>query len=364
MMESRPAFPHCPDGARVCRRIQEQTRRRVVERRSRVHRAGCCRSRRCRAAPPPSRPAVSGARCRQSCSSKGSILSRARRASRSSACRRRARRPLLYCAWTSSRWRWSKFERPRSPRRSSQFCAISDAALPASAERGVVDRLRERVLHARREAVVQPPPQLHLCPNRASNCRSRSDTQIRTGHAGQGSTAPVGYVFGRNSCRARVPLMPRYVPSRSGAGQIALHGELPVLRVADAEIRVHGKGVGCVIAGDGVESVGQRQRMVRAYSARSGSSRAATAGAMLERRCWYRPTCRSRCHSRRGSTIDDARIGCQASRCAAGSRSCRADERVGITSPLSGPSDCIRSPALPRQSRERYRDSPGGRKVR
>ena len=54
----------------------------------------------------------------------------------------------------------------------------------------------------------------------------------------------------------------------SDAGQIALHRELPVLRVADAEVGSTAKVFG-VIAGGGDEPVGQRQRIRRRCSARS-----------------------------------------------------------------------------------------------
>src|ERR1700693_3541051 len=37
------------------------------------------------------------------------------------------------------------------------------------------------------------------------------------GHVGQGFTAPVGNVLGRNSCISRVPLPPRYVPVTTSA---------------------------------------------------------------------------------------------------------------------------------------------------
>ena len=50
-------------------------------------------------------------------------------------------------------------------------------------------------------------------------------------------------MLGRNSCTPRVPLMPEVGgDDLQGAGQVALHRELPGLRVADAEVGVDGEG--------------------------------------------------------------------------------------------------------------------------
>ena len=114
------------------------------------------------------------------------------------------------------------------------------------------------------------------------------------------------------------------------AGQIALHRELPVLRVADAEIRVDGEGVGR----------DRRATALKPFARVSGLSGVFCTLRLFESgdccshpaaRCGCRPTCRSRCRSRRGRPATKPGSGCQAKPmrgwkpCLVGSH-----ERVGI----------------------------------
>ena len=52
--------------------------------------------------------------------------------------------PVVYCTLTLSRWRWSKVERPRSPLRLSQFCAMLLRLEPAGARRALAAERRSR----------------------------------------------------------------------------------------------------------------------------------------------------------------------------------------------------------------------------
>ncbi len=99
--------------------------------------------------------------------------------------------------------------------------------------------------------------------SRASSCRSTSGTHIPRGRTDRGCRHPPGTYSAGSPVLARVPLMPMYVAVTTiAAGRSRCADDLPVLRVADAEIRVDGEGVGRN-PGRHVEAVGQRQRIER-----------------------------------------------------------------------------------------------------
>ena len=212
----------------------------------------------------------------------------------------------------------------------------------------------------------------------ASSCRSTSGRRSPTGHAGHGFAAPAGYVFGRNSCIRWLPFVPRYVAVIvSDAGRSRCTEHLPVLRVADAEVRIDGERVRRR-AGRRREPVGERERIARRCSRRSTPSTAAAAAPAASRSAGRRRCC-DRCRSRRGrpatirhrppgdadARLDAAPVGGSASRirCRSASRSsattadrreARRDvevRRAGRTARSIGASYSQRTPALHRERR-------------
>src|SRR5262249_29359444 len=111
-------------------------------------------------------------------------------------------------------------------------------ASAATADHAVVDRLGKRVLQSRGKAVVQPPAQLQLA-GVALRIAARNEINKTAGnHAPAGKS--VGIEFLR-VMRAFVALVHRDQNERTR--QIALHRNIPILRIPDTEIRVNAEVV-------------------------------------------------------------------------------------------------------------------------
>ncbi len=155
-------------------------------------------------------------------------------------------------------------------------------ALPPAAERRVVERLRVSVLCRRREAVMQAPPQLKL-PALARRIAVRGHVHIsrRAGGTGVNRACRVGV---RQEFLYRARTFDAVVGGGRDhrRGQIHLRRDLPVLRVADAEVRVDGEGVRRNPRRRN-EPVGQRQADCRGCWPRSGFWRAAIAAPSASR---------------------------------------------------------------------------------
>src|SRR5262249_16077152 len=129
----------------------------------------------------------------------------------------------------------------------------------SSQGRIIVNGFRESVLGGRGKAVVQPSPQLYL-----SGFAGRISVRGQEGKSGRtrgaGICSPNWKTVGQE-----LLLAPRSLCAEigcrqlQGAGQVALHRQLPVLGVANAEIWINRKSIRRD-RGTGFESIGQRER--------------------------------------------------------------------------------------------------------